>query len=176
VGHGVVVSALGLELVLVFLAPKEEELVLGVVFEFGEEDRAADGVTGVVEAELVALQAIAVVLPVVGVQAVIAVEEVTGAVKLARSGLGDHADLRAGGPSVFGLVIRSKNSELLHGIERDGGELVTVVAGIDVADAVQREVVLVGARAVGGDGADTAVARGLQIHGAYHAGDQLGEI
>ena len=80
-------------------------------------DRAADGVAGVVEPEQVALQTVAVVLPVVGVQSFMAMPPVAGTVERGGTGLGDDADLRARRTAVFGLVGAGEDFELLDGVE-----------------------------------------------------------
>ena len=90
-----------------------------------------------------------------------AMEEVTAAVELRASTLGDYADLRTRGASVFCLVCAGENFELLHRIQADGGELAAVAAGIDVTDAVEGEVVLTRARSVGRDRAEAATASRL---------------
>ena len=67
---------------LVFLAPEEKELVFLGVEELGNVDRAADRVSRIVLAQNRNREPLAVVVPVVGVEAVMPVGPVPGRVKL----------------------------------------------------------------------------------------------
>ena len=96
-----------------------------------------------------------------------AVEEVTGAVKIAGAGLGDHADGGTRGATVFsGLRVR-EHFELGDLVNVHGGELTAVGTGVDIGDAVDHEVILVVAVSV--DGAADAA-------GGDNAGDGAGEV
>src|SRR5262249_53460097 len=97
-------------------------------------------------------------------------EEVATAMKLAGAALGHYVDLRARRASVLGLVVAGQNLKLLHGIQTDGRQLVAVISRIDVADAVERQLVLVETRAVRRNRTETGVPGGLEIPRDEHAG------
>ena len=81
-----------------------------------------------------------------------AVVLVGGAVKSVGAGLGDEADLRAGGAARVGVGVAGDDAELLDGVlgfakDAEEGEAAKLVV---VVDAVERDVALVGALAVDG--------------------------
>ena len=127
---------------LVLLAEEEEQLLLLLV-EAREEDRAADGVAGVVARGLGQrdLRLDALVEPGVGVPVRAPPVPVAGSVEVARAALGDHLHLRADGAAVLGLVGVREDLELGDGVDVGRRHVAAVVAGVDVGDAVDRHVV-----------------------------------
>src|SRR2546421_116219 len=101
-----------------------------------------------------------------------AVIPVAATVKVAGAAFGHHRDLRAGRTPVLRLVIAGEYAEFLDRIETDGGELVAVVPGVHITYTDEREVVLVGTSAVGGDGADSPMAGRLQVRSRGHTRHQ----
>src|SRR5215831_19474599 len=93
--EGGVAAILRLQLLLELLAPEEKQLVLLGVEEFRDVQRTADRIAGVIEPEQVTREAIAIVLPVVGIQALMPMEPVAASVEVAGTALGDHRDLGA---------------------------------------------------------------------------------
>src|SRR5262249_9729228 len=143
-------SSLGLraKLPLILLAPEKEQFLLLGVKHLRHVNRPADGVPKVIEAEKIALKPVAAVAPVVRVHPFVPVKEIAGPVELATAASGNHADLRTRRAAVLRLIVSSEDLEFRHRVYADRRELVTVIAGIHITDAVERQVVLITSRAV----------------------------
>ena len=110
-GNGDVANALRAQLSLEFLRHKKVELVLstpnaGTTFtKVGQDNRATDRVTKVIEAEELTRKLFAIVYPVVGVESFVAMIQITAAMELVAAALCHHADLRTRRASIFCLVV-----------------------------------------------------------------------
>src|SRR5262249_13708190 len=133
-GNGDGADALRTQLALEFLAPEEEQL-LAALEDFGDIDWSAERAAQVVEPEKIARETVAIILPVVGVEAVVAVEPVSATVEIGGAALGQHVDLRAHRPAIFGLVDAGENLELLNGVQAERDVDAAVGPGVNVADA-----------------------------------------
>src|SRR5262249_3986725 len=147
--------ALRTKLPLEFLAPEEEQL-LAALQDLRNVDRPAQGESQIVEAEQSARLAagadrLPVADPVIRIETVMAMEPISAAVNIRRAALGHHVDLRAHRPAVFGLVHTSQHLELLNRVQAEGHVHRTIRSGVDVADAVDRELVRIGAGTISGD-------------------------
>src|SRR5258708_38566492 len=96
-------------------------------------------------------------------------EPVSRSVKLRRAALGYHRDLCARGAAVFSLVCARQNLEFLDGIKAQGNILRGIASAIDIADAIDSQLVLVGAGAIRPNTAQPAGSGRLTAHGPYHA-------
>ena len=139
---------------LEFLAPEEEQLLL-VLVETRERDRPAERVAGVVARglRLRDLRRLALVQIRVGVPVRAPSVPVAGAVERLRAALGDDLQLAADGAPVLGLVGVGQDLELGDGVDVRRRHVAAVVAGVDVGDAVDRDVVRVRPLAVHGEAA-----------------------
>ena len=140
---------------LVFLAPEEEQLFL-VGVEAREHDRSADRVAGVVARGLrlrdfrrLALVQVRIRIPRRAPSAPVA-----GPVEVLRAALRDHLQLAANGATVLRLVGVGQDLELGDGIDVRRRHVAAVITGVDVGDAVDRDVVRVRPLAVHGEVAD----------------------
>src|SRR5438876_3871111 len=89
--------------------------------------------------------------------------QVAAAVKFVRAAFGNHTDLGSRRTSILSLIIRGENLELFDCIDTDGGKLIAVIAGVDIADAIQRQVVLIVSRTVCADSGQTRMSRNLVV-------------
>ena len=121
------------------MAKEKEQLVLSVYFR--QENRSANRVSGVVVPEKLTGQPFGIVQPAIRVQAVVAVIPIAAAMELVGAALCHHRDLRPGVAAVFGLIDARENLEFLRRIQTDRYVLLAVVAGINVADSVDGEIV-----------------------------------
>ena len=140
---------------LKLLAPEEEQLRL-VFIEPREGHWPANRVAGVV-ARRVGLRdggRVPVVQPRVRVPTRPASIPIAGAVEALRAALGDNLHLAADGPPVFRLVRVREDLELGDGIDVRRHHVATVVAGVDVGHAVNRDVVGFGSLTVHGETVD----------------------
>ena len=74
------------------------------------------------------------------------------------------------------LVGAGQDLEFLHRIKAQGDILRAVGSGVDIPNAIDGQLVLVGAGAIHGDAAKPASPRRLQVDGAYHSGNQLYQV
>jgi hypothetical protein len=86
---------------------------------FGQKNRAADGVSGIVVAEQLTGYAFGIVQPTVGVETIVPVIPIPAGMKLVGAALCNDRDLRSGIASVFGLIDSRENLELLRRIQAD---------------------------------------------------------
>ena len=165
--HPELVEAARDALPIVFLAPVEEQLVPAAVESgLGNQHRAADVVPEVVVPILGLLGPVLIGKPAVRVQRLVPGEVATAAVEVARAALRGHDELPAARLAELGLIVRGEDLHLGHRVRVQRDVRAAVVARIDVRGAVNRELVLVGARAVHVEGIDAAGAGDLAVEGA----------
>src|SRR5690606_24931780 len=125
-------------------------------------------------ARLGRLDAVAVVRPAVGVPAGAPAVPVAGPVELLGAALGDDLYLAAHGAPVLRLIGVRQDLELGDGVDVGARHVAAVVAGVDVRDAVDRDVVRVLPLAVDGEavGRLRRAAAGALLK---HAGNERGE-
>ncbi len=142
---------------LEFLAPEEEQLFLLLV-EARERDWAAERVAGVVAGRLLLrdFRRLALVQVRVGVPIRAPSVPVAGAVEALRAALGDDLELTTDGAPVLRLVGVGQDLELGNGVDVGRRHVAAVIAGVDVGDTVDRDVVRVRPLAVDGETADRA--------------------
>ena len=130
---------------LVLLTPEEEEPG-AVRIPSGQKHRSADGVANVavIQGRNRLLRSPAVVDPRVGIEVVVPPEPVARSAERPSATLGDRADLRAGGSTVLGLVVRGQHLHFLNGIQAHLHHGAAVVARVHVRDTVDLDVVRVG--------------------------------
>ena len=161
---------------LEFLAPEEEQLFLLFV-ETGERDRPAERIAGVVARglRLRDLRRLALVQVRVGVPRRAPSVPVAGAVEVLRAALRDDLQLAADGAPVLRLVRVGQDLELGDGVDVRRRHVASVIAGVDVGDTIDRDVVRVGPLAVHGEAVDGAE---LRVAGVLRerAGHQRREV
>src|ERR1700692_355228 len=96
----------------------------------------------IVEPEQVPRQASDIIQKGVGVQIVMPVIEIAAAMELVSAALGHQRNLCARVPPVLSLIRPGQDFEFRHGIEAHSHVLATVGASIDIANAINRELVL----------------------------------
>src|SRR6185369_6817520 len=178
-GHEHVAQRVGGQLALKFLTEEEECLVLGTLEDFGNVDGAADVIAEIVIAEKRLGQAPRVIDKSVGVEAVVAVIPIAAAVELVAAALGDECNLATDAAAVFRLVAAGEDFEFSDGVDADADVHTAVVAGIDIADAVDGKLILRGAGAVDGEdvGAGAGAGDGVAAAGReVHTGHELRHV
>src|SRR2546423_14845172 len=112
------------------------------------ENRTADRVPGIIEAEQIARQTPHIINKRIRVQIVVPVVPITAAVKLVGAALGDERNLRASIASVFRLICARKDLKLRRRVEAHRDVLTAVRPRVDITNAVDRELVFRAAVAV----------------------------
>src|SRR5260370_39471965 len=95
--------------------------------------------------------------------------QIAAAMSLVGAALGEQADLSAGREPVLGLVVRGQDLELRHGVNTNGGQLVAVIPGVNVADAIEGQIVLVVSRTVSADSGQPGMPCDTIIIGVYNS-------
>ena len=138
----------GRQLALEFLTVEEEQLVFRPLLQMREVNRAANGITHVVVPEQRPRQVSGVVEEGVRIQAVVAVLPVAAAMEMVGTALGNHVDLPARTAAVLCLIAVGQDLEFRDGVEANCYVQSTIIAGIDVPNTIDGQLILGRARSV----------------------------
>ena len=104
--------------------------------------------------------------------------QIPATVELRGAALGDQLNLRTRAAAILGLIGAGEHLEFRDRVVADGGVHAAIVAGIDIADSIDADLVLRGARAIRGKLVPPVyAAHGVRRSGSkLHSRNQFGQI
>src|SRR5262245_11703238 len=118
----------------------------------------------------------AVIEPIVGIEAFMAVKPSTTAVKFACSILCRDYQLATGGIAVFGLIVGGKDFDFGDCVRIDCDVQRAIIAGIDIGRAVNGELVLIAAGSIDIECIQAATVRDLPVKFTDYTGNHFHKV